>query len=218
MSKMTVTDLKNLNTITFLPGDGEKVNSWKYELEYNSGIQKVLQAPISSLLIIPQASPDHSAGFTYERNAVVYDYLFANAFMQQNSSCKNSIAGFSSGAISSYAIASTVGKDIYDTVVSVNGYMRTQDVTTDIDALKDKEIIMIEAAGDSLLQKATASLKEMHDRGFKNVTIVTSDANFAKRAQSYGYKVEYRPGDAKFKNHVSGWYIVQNSSILEYLG
>ena len=204
-----------MNTVTFLPGDGEKMNAWKYELEYNSGIKKVLQAPISSLLIIPQATED---GFTKERNAVVHDYFFASAFMQQNPERKNSIAGFSSGAISSFAVASNVGKDVYDTVVCVNGYMRTGDRTTDISALKNKEIIIIEAQGDSLLQKSKNSLKCMYENGFTNVTVVTSDANFAKQAESYGFKVDFRTGDNKFKNHVAGWYIVQESSILEYLG
>ena len=102
------TDFSNLNTVTFLPGDGEKTDSWKYELEFNSGIKKVLQAPISSLLIIPQASQSSGNGFTSERNAVVHDYFFASAFMQQNPERKNSIAGFSSGAISSFAVASNV--------------------------------------------------------------------------------------------------------------
>ena len=212
------TDLSNLNTVTFLPGDGEKVDAWKYVLESNEGVKKVINAPISSLLIIPQASRSSGNGFTTERYAVVHDYYFARAFMQQKPECKNSISGFSSGAISSFAVASTVGNNVYDTVVSVNGYMRTEDVTTQTAALKDKEIIVIEAAGDSLLQKSKNSLKFMHDNGFTNVTVVTSDKNFANQAKSYGFKVDYRNGDSKFKNHTSGWYIVQKSGVLEYLG
>ena len=215
-----VTDLSCSNTITFLHGDGMEENKYKYVYEsypnYKKYIDRVVRNKTNALVIVPQCPVGNK--FLDLQDNIVHTTEFAQTFMQQKESCENNLIGVSSGGINSGDLGGSEGKDVYDKVVIVNGYVNFSNVGFKSDNLKDKEIIIFAADGDVRVnEKLSNSLELMYNNDFSNVQVITSDSKIAEQAKSYGFNTEYRD-DNEFKNHTSMWYSIPNSGIIGYLG
>jgi len=111
-------DLSSLNTVTCLGGQGE---GSMYE---TTGANSFYLNDISTnaMLVVPKKKHKsgidiNKASFSYMSNDVMAATKFATA--KQNSDCKNSIIGCSSGGGSALKIAAQAG-DLYDNVISIN--------------------------------------------------------------------------------------------------
>ena len=199
-----VTDWSNTNTITFLPGSGEHPTDNKYVLDtFSKNASTVFYGKTSALMI----SPQEASGYT---NKITYSCEFAKAFLNQNSSCINSLIGFSQGSNEASVIGGNT--NTYDIIVPVNG-----GAWGNIGNLSNKEVIIMQSATDKLTDSALSLMAKLYNSGAQKVTIVSNNSSILKKAQSYGFNTQ-QANDSGWTGHASAWHMVADSGILEYLG
>ena len=202
------TDYSNMNTITFLPGSSEHTNSNKYVLDNKEGVQAVLSSKTQALIVSPQDSEDYSNVV----NKVVNSTSFAKTFLNQNSNCVNSIVGFSAGSLSAVTIANQT--DTYDTVVTVNGGGYKYSTN-----LSNKKFIIMESKDDkeNLVNYSVKLTNYLKSIGNEDVTIVSNNKSLLSAGEKNGYNTQ-EADDENWTRHSSGWYMISDSGIMEYLG
>ena len=200
------TDYSNMNTITFLPGSGEHPGSSKYVLDSNNGVKTVLSGKTQALIISPQDSQDYSNVV----NKVINSTTFATTFLNQNSSCVNSLVGFSAGSLSAVKIANQT--NLYDVIVPVNG-----GGTSYSENLKNKKFIIMESKSDKMCNYAVNLTNYLKSIGNDDVTIVSNNSSLLNAGNKNGYNTQ-QANDSNWGGHSSAWYMIGNSGLMEYLG
>ena len=219
-------DLSKLNTTTLLPGDGEHSDSHKYEVEGIKQINEILDRGSSSVVIIPQAKEsDNIGGYVYASNEVTHCTKFTNLITNQAEGAKNNIVGLSSGGFSGLKIAATDGQDTYDGVYVYNSYMKTNSVCNGVDysTLKDKEIFFFISengvknpnTGQMDTGKIQENIQYMHNNGFDNVTVASSDANLVNYVSNINNQNISVVGldNKKYYGHTAMWKGVRDTEV-----
>jgi len=198
-----VTDWSNTNTITFLPGSGEHPSTGRYVLDGNKNVCKVLYGKTSALMISPQEANSYS-------NKIINSVEFAKAFLNQNSSCVNSLIGFSQGSNEAACIGGN--SNAYDIVVTVNG-----GAWNNVGNLANKEVIIMQSQSDKLTDSAIRLMQTLAKQNAQNVTVVSNNGSVISYGNKYGFNV-VQANDSGWTGHSSAWHMVADSGILEYLG
>lgn len=197
-------NLSKLNTITFLHGNETLGGS--FNKTHNLVEPSVNNCPSDTILILPQANTenDNSKGFVPYSSDVVSGTEFVKRITAQEPSQGNALIGFSSGFKSAYKIAANEGKNTYDTVVGINGYMETMN-SQEIDDLSDKDLIMYVArdeCSDVAWQRRMASLDTVKNSGLKP-KIITGSREYLNKANKFGFDTSFIEDDG-FVGHGGG--------------
>lgn len=232
-------NLKDLNVTTVILGDnGRKKGFSQYVLDrdneqssFNNTFGKV---DISSVLVVVQSSNDGNNAYTsngFDDN-IVHCTDFTNMIAGENNDRSNAIVGYSSGGFSALNISATTGKDRYDTVVVLNSYLKATGVRSDnpnsgdvltqisdLNNLKNKEIIFIEAASDGKNNELNVKgLPILKKAGCENVTFLTPNEKVISVSKECGYNTYKIDDSYKWNGHASVGKLIRDSNIMDYLG
>lgn len=205
-----VSNMSKLNTNTFIIGEGNKSPQYKYFMDKNEQVQAALNNfPNDTVLIVPQATAgQYGTGYVPVADDVVNSTKFIQTVLNQNEDAHNTISGFSAGVYSSGYIASNQGADVYDSMICMNGYIKTGEcagMVVNPDVLRKMDITVFTAEGDGtgeVWQRRLDALDYMNKNNI-DAKIYTSSKQFYNRASNYNYDVSYVEND-KFYGHGNG--------------
>ncbi len=160
-------DLSNVNTLTFLGGNGEEDFNG-----YFSKINSDLSIIKSSGIIILVTT---KTGSDYNSNAVVLGTEFVKKIVKQKDYVINSVGGFSKGG---RPAGEALNKGDYKRLLIFDSYFYN---ASGKPRLKDVDIIFYSTSGDHLAPQATTTLSELYSYGVKNVTIITNNDSIIKK-------------------------------------
>lgn len=197
-------NLSKLNTITFLHGNETLGGS--FNKTHNLVEPSVNNCPSDTILILPQANTenDNSKGFVPYSSDVVSGTEFVKRITAQEPSQGNALIGFSSGFKSAYKIAANEGKNTYDTVVGINGYIEPMN-SQEIAALRDKDLVMYVArdeCSDVAWQRRMDSLDTVKNSGLRP-KIITGSREYLNKANKFGFDTSFIEDDG-FVGHGGG--------------
>ena len=181
------TDLSNLNTFTYMGGDGEK-NFYSFFSQIDKNPSLIKSAGVSILVA-------EGNGTKFDQNVVIYTTQFTRYIMNQKKGTRNSIAGFSTGGTK---VMFAADKYDYDRVIVFSSYFNWPYNTNNV---KNKEVMFYVPSKDHLFTQAKSTLNDMKRAGYTNVTIVTN-SNDLVNAFGNTFLV-INPGSLMLTGHLS---------------
>ena len=181
------TDLSNLNTFTYMGGDGEK-NFYSFFSQIDKNPSLIKSAGVSILVA-------EGNGTKFDQNVVIYTTQFTRYIMNQKKGTRNSIAGFSTGGTK---VMFAADKYDYDRVIVFSSYFNWPYNTNNV---KNKEVMFYVPSKDHLFTQAKSTLNDMKRAGYTNVTIVTN-SNDLVNAFGNTFLV-INPGSSMLTGHLS---------------
>lgn len=182
-----VNDLSSLNIFTYMGGDGEKnFGGYFNQIENNKTLIK------SAGIVILVAEGNNTK---FDQYAANYATNFVQSIINQKSSAKRSIAGFSTGGTKVMGAANLYN---YDRIIVFSSYYNWATIANNI---KNKEIIFYVPSKDHLYSQAKTTLNDMKSSGYTNVTIVTNSTDLAN---AFGNTfLVINPGNLMLTGHLS---------------